>query len=251
MSVAIVAAHPDDEILGIGALLPRLRRQFTVIHVTDGAPRTGDDVRLAGCSTWQEYAALRRSEFQKALEAAGGTDEATLCLDCPDQQASFHIAEHAERLAEILDWLRPSLVFTHAYEGGHPDHDATAAAVHAATWLCKERCAVAEFAGYHSGEGGMECECFLDGQDVMPRPLSQRESQWKREILSCYASQSRILGQFPLKREPLRRAPQYDFAKAPHEGPLYYEHFSWGVNSAEWRKLAERAFHELRLPCVC
>lgn len=252
MSVAIVAAHPDDELLGLATLVPLLNRRLTVIHVTDGAPHSGGDARNAGCATWQEYAVLRRTEFQKALNAVGGSDDPAVCLDCPDQQAAFRIAEHAMHLAEIFDEVCPSIVFTHAYEGGHPDHDATEASVHGAIYLRRVPCTLIEFAGYHAGSNGMECECFLEhSADVLPRPLTSRQSQWKREVLNCYASQAPVLAQFPLKSEPLRIAPQYDFLQPPHSGPLYYEHFDWGVNGAEWRMLTQQAFRDLKIPCVC
>ncbi len=227
-------------------------RQFAVIHVTDGAPRSGDDVRAAGCATWQEYAALRRRELEKALDAAGGSDYASLCLGYPDQEAVFHVPELAVRLAEMFERLCPAIVFTHAYEGGHPDHDASAAAVHAAVGLLKAPCKIAEFTGYHAGANGMECECFLeDGVDIAPRPLTYRESQWKRALLNCYPSQARVLAQFPLRHEPTRPAPLYDFTRAPHDGALYYERFDWGMNPAEWRTLARRAFRDLGMSCVC
>jgi LmbE family N-acetylglucosaminyl deacetylase len=252
MHVVIVAAHPDDEILGLGVLLPQLPLPYAIIHITDGAPRSGDDVRNAGCKVWQEYAALRRREFEQAIAAAGGSQCVALCLDCPDQQAVLRIAEHAMQLVAILDALRPSVVFTHAYEGGHPDHDATAAAVHAALRIRKTPCALAEFAGYHAGAAGMECECFLrGGADAVQRTLTPEQSRWKRGLLDCYSSQAHVLSQFPLRHEPLRLASPYDFSRPPHEGPLYYDGFDWGVDSAGWRSLAGRAFRNLGIPCMC
>jgi N-acetylglucosamine malate deacetylase 2 len=250
--VAIVAAHPDDEMIGLGALLPRFEHGLAIIHVTDGAPRSGCDARNAGCATWQEYAALRRCEFQRALAAAGASDAATLSLDCPDQQAAFRIADHGKRLAEMFQRLRPSMVFTHAYEGGHPDHDATAAAVHAAISLLNTPISMIEFAGYHAGANGFESECFFgDPVDVPRRPLTGPERQWKRELLNRYASQAAVLAQFPLQYEPMRLAPQYDFGRPPHSGTLYYERFDWGVKCVEWLALARRAFHHLDMPCMC
>lgn len=38
----IVVAHPDDEALGLGSLLPKLRRAV-LIHVADGAARDMED----------------------------------------------------------------------------------------------------------------------------------------------------------------------------------------------------------------
>jgi len=230
--------------LGLGVLLPALKRQYSVIHVTDGAPRSE--------ARWPEYAALRRTEFQAALEAAGGADGLILSLDCPDQQSAFQIANIAERLTAIFNELRPSLVFTHAYEGGHPDHDSTAAAVHAAIRMTKAPCALAEFAGYHARDGHMECESFLDGAgDAWPGPLTHSEKEWKRAVLDRYKSQAEVIAQFPLNFEPLRKAPRYDFARPPHEGSLHYEWFNWGVRGDQWRALAREAFRQLGLPCEC
>jgi len=37
--VLLLAAHPDDESIGVGGMLPRLAGTVQVVHVTDGAPR--------------------------------------------------------------------------------------------------------------------------------------------------------------------------------------------------------------------
>jgi len=36
---AIVAAHPDDEVIGCASLLLRYEGGCEIVHVTDGAPR--------------------------------------------------------------------------------------------------------------------------------------------------------------------------------------------------------------------
>ena len=38
---------------------------------------------------------------------------------------------------DVLDDVRPDVVLTHAYEGGHSDHDATAFAVHLAAGVMR------------------------------------------------------------------------------------------------------------------
>jgi N-acetylglucosamine malate deacetylase 2 len=212
----------------------------------------GHDARNAGCSSWQEYAALRRQESLAALTAAGANRAAIFHLDCPDQEAVFRIDESVYQLSAIFDEIRPELVLTHPYEGGHPDHDAAAAAVHAVAWRRNRDFRVFEFASYHAGVCGMACECFADNRTVvLERPLAEEESRWKRQVLDCHASQANVLRQFPLKNEPLRAAPEYDFAAAPHSGGLYYERFGWSLTPSTWRVHAQSAFRRLEVPCVC
>jgi N-acetylglucosamine malate deacetylase 2 len=237
----------------MGTFLAEWRRSCVIVHVTDGAPRSGDDARNAGCATPTEYAGLRRREFDRALNAAGIVSASTVCLECPDQQATWHIADYARFLAGLFEEVASPVVFTHPYEGGHPDHDAAAAAVHAATLLAKNRPGLLEFASYHAGAGGMECERFLqeDGIPVWNRCLTREQHEWKKQVLAQYRSQTRVLAQFPLSREPVRVAPVYDFSRAPHAGTLYYERFDWGVQGDKWRALAGRAFKDLGITCVC
>jgi LmbE family N-acetylglucosaminyl deacetylase len=242
----IVAAHPDDEAIGLGARLRDLRRLASIVHLTDGAPRDGTDARTAGCANWREYAAMRRKEFETALAASQAQCRRNLCLEFPDQQASFHIAELATTLARLFRELRPKVVYTHSYEGGHPDHDAAAAAVYAARRLCGGSFSILEFASYHAGEAGLESERFLEHTvAVDPRPLSAEQRRHKQKIFECYASQRHVLQQFPLTQEPVRSAPEYDFSRPPHAGVLFYEQAGFRMDSGEWRALAHLAFRQL------
>ena len=242
----VVAAHPDDEAIGLGAHLRDLRHLLSIVHLTDGAPRDGLDAAKAGCPGWKEYAALRRREFEQALAAAEARCRRNFCLECADQDASFRIADLANALSRLFRELRPAVVYTHPYEGGHPDHDAAAAAVYAARRLCDDSFTILEFSSYHAGEAGLESECFLPNQGTdEPRPLSAEQRERKRSIFECYASQRSVLEQFPLEQEPVRAAPEYDFARPPHLGTLFYEQLESGMDSAEWRALAHLAFRQL------
>ncbi len=134
--VAVVVAHPDDETIGCGGQLGRLEG-ITLVHVTDGAPRNLRDTRAHGFATPEAYAAARRQELETAAGIAGIGPEALIGLGVPDQQAAFRLADLARRLAALFSEREIAVVLTHACEGGHPDHDAVAFAVHAACRLSR------------------------------------------------------------------------------------------------------------------
>jgi len=228
----------------MGSLVHRFEDLRAIIHVTDGAPRSGNDFANAGVDTWQEYAAKRLVEFQSAMAEAGISSVRQICLGCPDQEASFRMAEIGQQLCTAFAELEPDFVFTHAYEGGHPDHDATAISVHRAVHSLRStripEPVILEFASYHAGISGMETGCFLPhlSGETIQRKLSDEEQVKKRKLFKCYESQQKVLQYFSLDSEPLRVAPEYDFTKPPHEGRLFYEQFEWGVTGQQWRKLA-------------
>jgi LmbE family N-acetylglucosaminyl deacetylase len=247
--VLIVAAHPDDETIGIGSQLPRLSR-VTVLHVTDGAPRDGKDMAAHGFADCGTYAAARRRELAEALGLAGLRPDAAYRFGVPDQEASLHLADLAHRLAAHMAETDAEIVVTHAYEGGHPDHDATAFAVHAALRLASlPDTRLLEMAGYHTGPAGMAVCTFLPGTGEAPVTitLSPEECALKQRMLACFATQRQVLAAFPVGRERLRPASCYDFTAPPHPGRLFYENFPWGMTGAHFRSLATAALDGLGL----
>src|SRR5215211_5154219 len=77
--VLVVAAHPDDEVIGLGAQLSSLPGPI-ILHVTNGAPRDGRDVAMHGFPDCATYAAARRKELLAALALAGLPSDAAHSL---------------------------------------------------------------------------------------------------------------------------------------------------------------------------
>jgi LmbE family N-acetylglucosaminyl deacetylase len=251
--VAIAVAHPDDETIGAGSLLPRLR-DVQLIFTTDGAPQSMHDAIAAGCATREEYAARRRREAEVALATAGIPSSRMTFLSFADQEASLHLVELTRALFERFARAVPDLVLTHPYEGGHPDHDATAFAVHAASLLLQQRSGISpivlEMTSYHNGPQGICTGEFLPNplaEEIETIELTTVQQQQKRELLAHYTTQKRMLEWFGVAAERFRVAPRYDFTQSPHAGPLFYEQFDWGMSGERWRQLAEPALKELGL----
>lgn len=242
----IVAAHPDDETIGAGSQL-RLFSDPRIVHVTDGAPRNEADAHAAGCATREQYARVRRAEFLAVLQLAGidAGRAAELCFT--DQEAMLHLPEITARIAEMLERYRPVSVFTHPYEGGHPDHDATAFAVHAACRMAATPPLIMEFTSYHDAGGRMVTGEFLPGDsDVIEIHVTGPARILKERMFACYATQKHMLVNFPVSQERFRAAPEYDFTRPPYRGPLLYERFGW-ASGERFRALAASAMEALGL----
>jgi LmbE family N-acetylglucosaminyl deacetylase len=254
--VAVVVAHPDDETIGIGAQLPRLPGA-TIVLLTDGAPTSGTDAARLGFPSVAAYAATRRQEMQAALALAGIPLDALVAFDIPDQDASLDLAGLSRRLAELFRERGIGVVLTHAYEGGHPDHDAAAFAVRAATRLGATRLGVArepaaaviEMPFYTAGPEGWTSQVFLPAEDAPETviALNEAERDLKGRMMAAHVSQAEILGRMSLEAERFRPAPFHDFTKSPMNGPLLYESFGWGITGERWRNMAGAALASLKL----
>ena len=260
--VMLLAAHPDDEVIGAGGQYAAMGR-LELVHLTDGA----SSHRTAWKRGWPSrgrYAACRLKESLNAA-ALSGVSASAAVLGARDGNASLSLLASVEKLVRLLGASRPDLILTHAYEGGHPDHDAAA-------FVARAACALVpgvplwEMTGYHaaaaSGEpnvtgsvGNVPVETgrFLApaASTVPPETavaLDAQASQLKRRMLDCFASQRHVLAMVApdLSAERFRPAPDYDFRVPPHAGLLLYEAQDWiDCSGAQWRALAEQASRKL------
>jgi LmbE family N-acetylglucosaminyl deacetylase len=273
LRILVLAAHPDDEAIGASTLLARFP-QSTVVFLTDGAPRDESFWTGGPYGSRDEYAARRRAEAAQALAHANISAEQIVWLGAVDQDVVLEIPKLTDRFADSVREVRPGVVITHPYEGGHPDHDSAALVAALAVSTLDHRPQLVEMTSYHAENGqcitGRFLESRLEGrgctnrlgytnsrEDSLPRlsapapgriafDLLNEDRQRKRNMFEAYASQSLILQSFPTDREVFRPAPDYDFSQPPHEGKPWYECMGWEMTGARWRELATAARNEIR-----
>lgn len=259
-NIIIVAAHPDDETIGVGAWLASLP-DAVIVHTTDGAPRDPRFRPSMPAAEREAYAAARCDELAAALALAGIQPHQIIQLGVVDMEAAPRAAELAVMLMDIFRALDPDLVISHPYEGGHPDHDATALAVHAAAALIQRRGErppeLAEMTSYHSVQGRFTTDTFLAGRDAIAavspscwgysRRLNQPARARKAAMFRAFATQEDVLRSFGFDVERVRAAPLYDFTRAPHRGALHYEEQGLPLSGERFRGLAKDALSKLDL----
>lgn len=128
--VVVVAAHPDDEVLGFGgaiALLSASGTEVTVVAVTDGeGSHPGSDVMTA-----RDLAELRTAETRAALAELGATAATVVRLKVPDTRVEAYEDDVAARIAGLA--AGADLVVAPWTGDVHGDHEAAGrAAVRAA-----------------------------------------------------------------------------------------------------------------------
>lgn len=105
-----IGAHPDDVEIGMGGALAKLVAdglRVGILDLTDGEPTPFGTVEE------------RAAESAKAAQVLGITTRVT--LDLPNRYLEDTI-EARFKVAQVLRELRPSLLFVHYWEDGHPDH---------------------------------------------------------------------------------------------------------------------------------
>jgi LmbE family N-acetylglucosaminyl deacetylase len=255
--VLLVCAHPDDETLFATSVLLRQARDLFVLHLTDGAP---DDpqARAPGRDDRTAYAAERQRELARAFDILGLSPRQHASMDIVDQCLVFRLSTAVLTLCDVLRERAPSIVFTHAYEGGHPDHDAAALAVKLALTQARElgtrepgarRPVHAEFASYHARTSRVRVRGMPKrlvpmrfnhaiAARVRRVSLTPYERELKRAALACFASQANVIRQFPIDEERYRLAPAYDFTRPPSASVMYEQWWGHWMDARRWCRVA-------------
>ena len=118
-TILILAAHPDDEVLGCGGTIAKLADKGAIIHVAflaDGVfSRAVDQVKM------QEDLRIRRVAAQKACDILG--IKSVFFGDFPDNRMdTVALLDITKGLENLIAKYKPEVVFTHHAGDVNIDH---------------------------------------------------------------------------------------------------------------------------------
>jgi LmbE family N-acetylglucosaminyl deacetylase len=211
-----------------------------MVLATDGSPRDMKTQRVLGFETVKAYRDARAVELTAALALAGVPATALTRCEFPDKEAAHNLGAFVTRLRAFFAANAVRAVLTHSYEGGHPDHDAVAAAVALATRGSAIEVVEAPF--YRSAGGRFVAQSFtpVEGARLVEAPHTPEEAAHKLAMVACYPSQAGAFGAFKPRVERFRHMPAYDFRQPPNGGEVDYEKsfFPWTA----WAEATAHAF---------
>jgi LmbE family N-acetylglucosaminyl deacetylase len=186
--ILVIAAHPDDEILGCGGTLKRLidegNEAYTLI-LSDGTTSRHNKIT----AQVKEEIDYRLNQSLKAAKIIGYKD----CFFCQFPDNSFDkksLLQIVKALEKHIDLINPSIIFTHHYGDLNIDHQITFEAVQTATRPMLQ-CSVNEiycFETLSSTEWN-----FMSNSKFTPNYFVNIENtlQSKLEAMRCYTSELR------------------------------------------------------------
>lgn len=189
--VVVVAAHPDDEVLGVGgaiALMTAAQVAVTVVSVTDGEGSHPHTTRL----TPARLAELRARELDDALGELGAGEARVVRLGLPDTQVAAHETRLAAGLAELLPGAALCLA---PWTGDiHGDHEAAGRAARGAARETSVPCRFYPVWLWHWAEPGDPRVPWERASRIVLPPAVQAR---KRAAVDRFGSQIHPLGPAP------------------------------------------------------
>lgn len=133
--ILVIAAHPDDEILGCGGTIKRLinegNKAYSLI-LSDGVTSRSDEECKSDFMNKSNFISKRHEESLRALEVIGFKEK--LFHYFPDNKFdSIPLLNIIKIIEKYINEINPDIIFTHHYSDLNIDHRRTFQAVLTAT----------------------------------------------------------------------------------------------------------------------
>ena len=130
-SILVIAAHPDDEVLGCGGTIAKHidnGDRVSVIFMTNGVS--------ARCDAGEQESILRQQSAKSALNILGVSS--IYFEDCPDNMMDkLPLIEVVKKIELVINSVIPEIIYTHFSDDLNIDHRITHQAVMTA---CRPQC---------------------------------------------------------------------------------------------------------------
>lgn len=192
--ILVVAAHPDDEVLGCGGTIKRLINEGSEAYLLI----LSGGVTSRYIEKTEEAINAENERLQESVESNKviGYKETYYCKfedNCFDKEPLLNIVKEIEK---YINLLKPSIIFTHHHGDLNIDHRTAFAAVQTATRPIFEFCVkeIYCFETFSSTEWS-----FINTDNFLPNYFVNIEAtmQDKLEGMKCYKSELR---EFPHPR---------------------------------------------------
>lgn len=185
--IAVIVAHPDDEILGFGGMMCRhaeAGEPVSVLFLATGLAARGADGKA-------DAAALKRlQDDARGANKVLGVEHVEFS-DCPDNRMdSVPLLDVIKRVEAFVERVDPTIIYTHHSDDLNIDHEITARAVITACRPLPHARARAIYGGevISSSEYSFPHRRFAPNTYVGIANYLER----KCAALRCYASNSRL-----------------------------------------------------------
>jgi LmbE family N-acetylglucosaminyl deacetylase len=177
-SAVIVAAHPDDEVLGAGGLISVLaasRARLRLVAVTDG------ERSHLGHASPDVLARRRTAETAAALRALGARATEVVRLRLPDSGLAARENELTAALAPLITGF--DLCLAPWKHDAHPDHEAAGRAA------CRASPGQLYYYPVWMWHWAVPADPRVPWNRALRIPLPPRAAARKRAAIGCFASQ--------------------------------------------------------------
>ena len=184
-TVLVIAAHPDDEVLGCGGTIARHASEGDIVHIL--IMTTGEASRS---DFSEERVAARTDSARAAADILGATPPRI--MDFPDNRMdTVALLDIIKAVEEVISEIRPRVVYTHHGGDLNVDHRITHQAVVTA---CRPQpeCVVKEIYTFET-PSSTEWSSKGCGPDFTPALFTDISSflEKKKQALDCYPSEIR------------------------------------------------------------
>jgi LmbE family N-acetylglucosaminyl deacetylase len=201
MTVLVVAAHPDDEILGCGGTMTRLVREGEEVRIAILAESMSSRYAHRGDPDPQEVQHLHARAKQAADKV--GAKEVVLCKLPDNRLDTVPLLDVVKTVEELVARFRPEIIYTHHQGDLNVDHGVVHRAVLTATRPISGQCVRDLYAfevpsstewAFQRLEPSFRPNVFVDITDSL---------ETKIEALACYDTEIRTFPH-PRSAEALR-----------------------------------------------